>query len=110
MAFAAVKILVKQALADGRYSLSDKGASAPDATTILTDITAALAVTAIAGDPTSTTAVTLVQTDATALIATFNGDVNVIWNTSTVTHRNQLRKALLRALELVNGGYGGLAE
>lgn len=50
------------------------------------------------------------NTVATTLSGTINGDVSIIWNGSTITHRNQLRQALRTALAAVEAGYGGLGE
>ena len=56
------------------------------------------------------TAITAASAAATTLTNALNGDVMVVWDGSTITHRNQLRHALLVALRAVEGGYGGLAE
>lgn len=108
MALAAVKITIGTSLANGDYDPSVGGASVPDIATILTDITDALAAAGGAHD--STPEITTVQTDAVALTDAITGDVVVIWDDSTITHRNQLRAALRRALLAVEGGFGGLAE
>lgn len=120
MALKAVNITIGQSLGEGRYSPSVKNGSLPVAsttalsaavTTALTDITAALAIGNISGDPTSLTAVTLIQTDVTAiqtavaaLALALTGDVSVVWDGSTITHRNQLRDALRLALKAVESG------
>lgn len=112
MTIKAANITIGQSLGEGRYSSRVKNAAlpAPTLTTLLSDITAALAVSAISGDATATTAVTLVQTDANALVLALSADVSVVWNDATITHRNQLREALRLALKAVDQGYGGLAE
>lgn len=76
------------------YVVGGKSDPITAANTSLTDITAALAVTAIAGDPTSVTAVTLVQTDVTALKALINADCVVILNDATLTTQAKVFAAL----------------
>lgn len=106
MALAAVNITVGQALGDGHYSSVIKGGSAPNFSAVTTDVATLVA------DATSPTQahVTTLNTDYTALAAAINGNVTVIWDSSVVTERNQLRAALLTMLKAVEGGYGGLAE
>lgn len=134
MALAAINITIGQSLGDGAYSSVIKGASVPnisavttDATTVATDLAAVVAddATLVADGATPTQAhvttldghVTTLNTDytalntaITALAAAIVGDVSIIWNGATVTHRNQLRAALRKALEAAAAGYGGLAE
>lgn len=106
MALAAVNIAVGQSLGDGRHATTPKGASAPSVATVVAN-TATLV--ADGASPTQAHVNTL-NTNVTALNAAFNGHVTVVWDTSTVTHRTQLREALRQALIMVEGGYGGLAE
>ena len=106
MALSAVKITVGQALDGGRYSSVVKGGSVPGLAAVVTD-TATLV--ADAASPTQGHVNTL-NTDVTALNAALSGDVVLMWDSSVVTHRNQLRSALQAALKAGEGGYGGLAE
>lgn len=120
MALAAVNITIGQSLGGGRYSSSIKGGSAPDFATVTTDMaTAAADVATLVADGASPTQghVTTLDTDFsaanaayTALAGTINGDVTVVWDSSTITSRNQMRAALAAALSAIDGGYGGLAE
>lgn len=106
MALAAVNLTIGQSLGDGRYGVTAKGASAPDFATVTADIA-----TLVADGASPTQAhVTTLNTDYAPLAAAINGDVTVVWNTTNVTKRNQLRHALQVALKMVEGGYGGLAE
>ena len=101
MANAAVQVTIGQSLGGGAYSSSVKGFSRPDTATILTDITTALG--AAGGSHDSTAEITTVQTDVTVLLGTLNADVVVMWNTTNVTTKNQLRHALQQALRAVDG-------
>lgn len=106
MALAAVKLTVGQSLGDGRYSTAVKGGSVPNLTAVSTDVS-----TLVADGASPTQAhVTTLNTDFSALNTALAGDVVVIWDGAVVTHRNQLRHALLHALKAVEAGYGGLAE
>jgi len=106
MALAAVNITVGQSLGGGAYSSSVKGGSIPNFATVTADVA-----TLVADGASPTQAhVTTLNTDYTALAASINGDVTVVWNSAVVTSRNQLRAALIAALKAVEGGYGGLSE
>lgn len=85
--------------------VAGKSDALAQANTALTDITAALAVTAIAGDAPSTTAVTLVQTDVTALKSTINANVVLLVDNAVVTTKTKL-KAALDALRFAVDGSG----
>lgn len=110
MALRSLNYTVGAAINDGRSRITFKNGAlpAPTLTTLLADITAALAVTAIAGDTDSTTAVTLVQTDANALVLAQQSDVSITFNTSTVTTKNQMRSVLRKALADLDSGYTAL--
>lgn len=106
MALAAVNITIGQSLGSGRYVATPKGGSAPDFATVTTNVATLVA---DAASPTQAHVTTL-NTNYTALAAAINGDVTLVWNTTNITTRNQMRSALLAALKMVDGGYGGLAE
>lgn len=106
MALAAVNLTIGQSLGDGRYSASIKGGSIPNFSAVTTDVATLVA---DAASPTQAHVTTL-NTDYAALAAAITGDVTVIWNGATITHRNQLRHVLLTLMKAVEGGYGGLAE
>jgi hypothetical protein len=130
MANAAVNITIGTSLADGTYSPSVKGASAPvltslttvntDATTVADNVatlvadgaspTQAHVTTLNTNWGTLVTDLALATTAASTQATAINGDVTVMWNASTITHRNQMRAALRAALLAIEGGYGGLAE
>lgn len=120
MTLAAVNISIGTSLADGTYRPIVKGGSAPDFATATTDLaTVAADVATLVADGASPTQghVTTLNTDFAAanaayaaLAAAVTGDVTVIWNKSTITHRNQMRAVALKLLAAIEGGYGGLAE
>lgn len=117
MALASISIAVKQLLGNNHYgTLISQSAVpvAPSVTTVAADVATLVA------DGASPTQghVTTLNTDWTALsaaITAYNaasntGDVTILWNGSTITHRGQMRSALTRALQAIEAGYGGLAE
>jgi len=106
MALAAVNITIGQSLGGGAYSSTIKRGSAPNFTSVTADVATLVADGA---SPTQGHVNTL-NTDYTALAAAITGDVSVIWDGSTITSRNQLRAALRKVIEAVNGGFGGLSE
>ena len=108
MALQTVNITIGQSLGGGLYSSTVIGGGVSDTTTILADITTALGLAGGAHD--STPELTTIQTDAVALTGSLTGDLSITWNDATITTRNALRAGLLKALEAVNGGYGGLSE
>lgn len=106
MALAAVNITIGTAFANGSYGPSVKGGAAPSFAAVTADVA-----TLVADGASPTQAhVTTLNTDYTALAAAINGDVSVVWDTTKITHRNQLRAALTRALHAVESGIGALAE
>lgn len=120
MALAAVNITVGQSLGGGQYSTTVKGASVPDFATGTTDLaTVSDDVATLVADGASPTQAhvntlntdfTAFSTSYTAITTAISGDVTIIWDASTITHRNQLRAALLKIMQAVEGGYGGLVE
>jgi hypothetical protein len=120
MALAAVNIRIGTAFADGTYKPSTSGASIPSFASVTTNLaTVSTDVATLVSDGASPTQghVNTLNTDLgvlntaySALTAGITGDIVLIWNGSTVTHRNQMRAAILHLLRAIEGGYGGLAE
>ena len=126
MALHAVNVSVGANLGDGKYSITPKNSSLPvvGTTTATTDNAATLTAINAMGALTGYSALTgaaaalaaaqaakaTVDTDIAALSLSIGADVSVIWDGTTITHRQQLRAALEHALFLVKSGYGGLAE
>lgn len=110
MALKSLNLTVGTAYSDGHYDPIVKNASlpAPTLTTLLADITTALGTAG--GSHDSTAELTTIQTDANTLVLAMQSDVSVVWDTATITKRNQLRAALRKALAAVESGVGGLAE
>jgi len=106
MALSAVKIGVGQTIGGGRYTGEITGASAPDIASV---VSATATLVADAASPTQAHVTTL-NAAVTPLNAALTGNVVVMWDTSVITKRNQLREALRRALHAVDGGFGALSE
>lgn len=89
-------------LTAGRAVVRSAGPPGVDSTTLLTDITTALAAANATHD--STPEITTVQTDALALAATLNSaGLGLYVDTTKITTRNQLLIALDEALRYIRG-------
>ena len=104
MSLKAVNITIGTDLGGGAFSSSIKGASVPDFATVTTDVATLVA----DGASPMQSHVNTLNTDYTALAATVNGDVTVIWDASTITTKNQLRAALKLAMNAAESGVGAL--